>query len=112
MLRKSIKNEKGSLTVNESYVGETIEQKVERITTNKEPIEDTAPTIYTERKEGVLPQYNPRTDRFDVALDAMDKVHKSNQAKSMELYKNNISNDDKNNTNDSEAKPIQASSNE
>ena len=32
--------------------GETIEQKMERILSNKEPIEDGAPEIYTERKDG------------------------------------------------------------
>ena len=39
------------LNVNDSYEGETIEQKIERITTNKEPIKDGAPLIYTERKK-------------------------------------------------------------
>ena len=67
--------------VNESTQGETIETKVERIITLKEPIKDGAPPIYTERKDGVMPAYNIRTDRFEVAIDAMDKVTKSNMAK-------------------------------
>lgn len=70
-----------SLRVNESYVGETIEQKINRITNNGEPISDGAPLIYTERNEGVLPDYDIRTDRFDVAIDAMTLVDKSNKAK-------------------------------
>ena len=34
----------------ESYEGETIEHKVQRIVLNKEPIEDGAEIIYTEKK--------------------------------------------------------------
>ena len=69
-----------SLTRNESYYGETIEQKIHRIINNKEPLTDGAPLIYTDRKDGVLPEYDPRTDRFEIAIDAMDKVTASKQA--------------------------------
>ena len=61
--------------------GETIETKVARITENKEPITDSAPIIYTEKKDGVLPAYNIRTDRFDIALEAMDKIGRSKAKK-------------------------------
>lgn len=61
--------------------GEPIEAKIRRIMNNKEPITDGAPLIYTDRKDGVLPSYNIRTDRFDVAVEAMDKVAKSHAAK-------------------------------
>lgn len=64
-----------------SYKGETIEGKVQRIMSNKEPIRDGAPLIYTDRSEGVLPAYDIRTDRFDVAVEAMDKVTRSKLAK-------------------------------
>lgn len=57
--------------------GETIETKVRRIVEEKEPISDTAPIIYTNRDEGVIAGYNIRTDRFDVALSAMDTVNKA-----------------------------------
>lgn len=65
----------------ETVEGETIETKMDRITTNKEPIKDGAPRIYTERKDGVIAAYNIRTDRFEIATEAMDKVSKSIQAK-------------------------------
>ena len=39
----------------ETFEAETIEEKINRIVNNKEPITDGAPIIYTERKEGVLP---------------------------------------------------------
>lgn len=35
------------------------------------------PTIYTEKRDGVLPEYDIRTDRFEVAIDAMDKINQS-----------------------------------
>lgn len=60
--------------------GEPIEYKIERIMSNKEPITDGAPSIFTERSEGVLSAYNIRTDRWEIATDAMDKVAGSIQA--------------------------------
>jgi hypothetical protein len=82
------------LDVNQSVEGETIEQKIERVTQNKEPIKDGAPLIYTDRKDGVQAGYNIRTDRFEIAVDAMDKVTRSNYAKrdnqpKMEIVKDN-----------------------
>lgn len=71
------KPQKTSLKINQSYQGETIEQKVARIMNNKEPISDSAPLVYTERKDGVLPDYNIRTDRWEHAIDAMDAVQKT-----------------------------------
>ena len=62
--------------------GESIETKVQRITENNEPITDGAPTIYTNRDDGVLPAYNIRTDRWDIAQQAMDAVNQANLAKS------------------------------
>ena len=73
----------------ETYEGESIEKKVARITLTKEPITDTAPIIYTEKKDGVLPAYNIRTDRFDLAIDAYDKIEAARIAK-----KNQITADD------------------
>lgn len=62
--------------------GESIETKVRRITENNEPITDGAPIIYTNRDDGVLPAYNIRTDRWEVAQAAMDAVNQANLAKS------------------------------
>lgn len=75
------------LTVNKSTKGEPIEHKIERIVSNKEPIKDGAPIIYTERKTGVNPSHNIRTDRFEIAIDAMEKVAKSYKAKREERAK-------------------------
>lgn len=67
----------------EPYEGESIEEKVRRIVENKEPIKDGAPLIYTEKKNGVIPAYDVRTDRFDLAIMAMDAVNKAKIAKGM-----------------------------
>lgn len=72
---------KSSLTSVEKLEGEPIELKIERIVSNKEPISDGAPSIFTERKEGVVAAYNIRTDRWEIAADGMDVVSKSIQAK-------------------------------
>jgi hypothetical protein len=69
--------------------GETIETKVARIVQNKEPITDGAPMLYTEKEQGVLPEYDIRTDKWEIAQNAMDVVHATNIAKSKELSKEN-----------------------
>lgn len=73
--------------INNSVQGETIEQKIDRIMTTKEPITDGAPLIYTDRRDGVQPDYDIRTDRFEHAIDGMDKVTRSKLAKRAEFYK-------------------------
>ena len=75
------KPKKSGLTSVECVEGEPIELKIERIVSNKEPIKDGAPEIFTERKDGVKSAYNIRTDRWEVATEAMDKVQGSIQAK-------------------------------
>ena len=81
MIRMSLSSFRSRLFINDSYEGEQIETKIERVMTLNEPISDTAPIIYTKRSDGVEPQYNIRTDRFDVALEAMDKVQRSYTAR-------------------------------
>ena len=78
---KTTKPTETTIEANEGYEGETIEEKVARIVNNNEPITDGAPLIYTDRKNGIEPQYDIRTDRWEVAIDAMDKVTKTYKAK-------------------------------
>lgn len=73
-----------TLRVNNSYAGETIEAKMKRVLNNKEPIKDGAPLIYTERKDGVKPELDIRTDKWEIAADAMDAVSRARLAKTME----------------------------
>ena len=65
----------------ETVEGETIEQKVRRMFKSGEPIKDGAPEIYTERKDGVSPMTNIRTDRFELAAAATETVTKAQLAK-------------------------------
>ena len=79
MKRAVLRNWKQTTQV-EVYEGESIETKCRRITEEKEPISDGAPLIYTPKEEGVLPAYDIRTDRWDMALIAMDAVNKQKLA--------------------------------
>lgn len=76
-----------SLHINEALEGETIETKVFRALTNEEGIESDVGIIYTERKDGVLPEYNPRTDKWEIAIDAMSKVDADNKVRRLENIK-------------------------
>ena len=58
----------------ECYEAESIEEKVRRVVNQNEPIEDGAPIIFQERGDGVKPEFNIRTDRWEIAIEAMDKV--------------------------------------
>lgn len=71
----------------ESFEGESIEKKVSKLIENNEPITDGAPIIYTEKKERVLPQYDIRTDKWDIAQSAMDLANASKIAKSKGMKK-------------------------
>lgn len=63
------------------FEGEELYEKVQRMLNAEEPIEDTAQVIYTEYAEGVRPDTDIRTDKMEVAMEAMDRVHKTNIAK-------------------------------
>lgn len=106
MIKTNISKNKTNININKSVEGETIEQKCKRIENNKEPITDTAPIIWTERSEGVLPCYNIRTDRFEIAIEAMDKVTKSKMAQRDKFY------EEKNKKESPGGESIQGTSNE
>ena len=72
---------KTTIKGNSRIEGETIEQKVERIMEEKSPIKDGAPEIFTDRKDGVKAAYNIRTDKWEIATEAMDKIHSNEAAK-------------------------------
>lgn len=55
--------------------GESMEEKLRRATMTKEPIEvDFTPEMYQERKAGVDPMCDIRTDKFQMAQDACDTM--------------------------------------
>lgn len=74
---KTVHPYKSKILVNQSREGVSIEKQIEAMVNNKEKIGIDTPIVYTPRNEGVLAAYNIRSDRFDIALDAMDKINKS-----------------------------------
>lgn len=62
------------IEINDYYEGEMIEHKVRRIMLNNEPIQDTAPTLFTKRKDGVLPETDIRSDKWETALEARSQA--------------------------------------
>ena len=85
MKKRIIRHSHGIMDTVLSYQGESIEQKCARIVENKEPISDGAAIVYTEKKDGVLPQYDIRTDKWEIAQNAMDTVNKAKIAKGQQL---------------------------
>ena len=47
------------------------------MTENKEPITDEVETVFTNKKDGVMPAFDIRTDRWEVAQEAMGKVYQA-----------------------------------
>lgn len=77
---KTAKNRRGGINDPDlTYEAEPREVKLRKIISGESSnMEDGVfPTIYTEKRDGVLPEYDIRTDRFEVAIDAMDKINQS-----------------------------------
>nr|DAM96152.1 MAG TPA: hypothetical protein [Microviridae sp.] len=55
--------------------GETLTKKIQRILDENEPLTDGAPMIYTPKQAGVRDDCNIRTDKWALAMDAMDRVN-------------------------------------
>lgn len=54
--------------------GQSIEEKMRIIIQTKEPIKCTTSKIYQKKSDGVAPECDIRTDRFDIAVEAMNQV--------------------------------------
>nr|DAV28403.1 MAG TPA: hypothetical protein [Microviridae sp.] len=68
------KQHASTFSMENTYETESQIQKLRRIVENKEPIKDEAPIIYTPKSKGVMPEYDIRTDRFEVAREALEKA--------------------------------------
>lgn len=85
---KTARSRKGCINnPNLTYQADPREVKLRRIINGESnDMEDGVfPTIYTEKKDGVQPEFDIRTDRFEVAIDAIDKI---NQSTANEIAKN------------------------
>lgn len=77
---KTVRNRRGCINNPDlAYQAEPREVKLRKIISGESSnMEDGVfPTIYTEKKDGVLPEYDIRTDRFEVAINAIDKINQS-----------------------------------
>lgn len=77
---KTARNRRGCINdPNLTYQADPREVKLRKIINGESnDMEDGVfPTIYTEKKDGVQPEYDIRTDRFEVAIDAIDKINQS-----------------------------------
>lgn len=68
-----INNFKGMIEMTEN--GETLIKKIQRILDENEPLTDGAPMIYTPKQAGVRDDCNIRTDKWTLAMNAMDRVN-------------------------------------
>lgn len=80
-----------SITCNESETGERIEDKVERIMFAGEAINDSAQLVYNSREDGIDAATNIRTDKWDLALDAMSEIGRRTELERTEAVRNNMS---------------------
>lgn len=63
------------------YEGERLIHKLQKATEGKNGLEETWPLTYTNKSDGVLPAYDIRTDRWEIAQDGMDKLYQAEAAK-------------------------------
>ena len=61
--------------INMTEKGETLIKKIQRILDENEPLTDGAPMIYTPKQAGVRDDCNIRTDKWTIAMNAMDRVN-------------------------------------
>lgn len=78
MFRKA-KYTETQLTGVELEEGECLNDKLSKLKEQGGQIETGSPSIYTERKDGVLPETNIRTDRFEIAQNAMQRSVEANR---------------------------------
>lgn len=87
-MRTPINKEKLPMEVHADICeGECLEREIEKAYANGTPINGFSPIIYTPRKDGVRPEFDVRTDRFEQAMEAMDKTTASYRAAREEFYK-------------------------
>lgn len=77
MIGHSTNRTETPLRGNPLYFGEAIEKTVSRIFEKGEIAEVDEQRMYTEGKEGVIAETDIRSDKFDMALDAVIKAQRT-----------------------------------
>lgn len=85
MLRSNIK-------IDTTFVdGTPIEKQIANAMSVQEPIDNSSPIQFTKRSDGVLPDFDIRTDKWDIAQKAMtavaDKVRQNRVSKMQDIAK-------------------------
>jgi len=75
-----------TLKVCKQQEGETIERKMQRMMKNGAEADDVTEMIFTERKDGVIPETDIRHDRWETAVDATTDQSKNHLAKRDERH--------------------------
>lgn len=83
-----------NLIQEEPIIGMSIEEKVRQMMDQNEPITDTVPMIYTSRDDGVKPEHDIRTCKWDYAIEAMGEVNNYKKTKYLQggINENNMEN--------------------
>ena len=73
--------------------GQTIETQIARAMSVNEPIDNSSPLQFTKRADGVLPDFDIRTDKWEISQRAMtavaDKIRQNRTKKLQDLAKSN-----------------------
>lgn len=73
------------IKIDNGYEAISIEQQMRRIKKGENIEMYNKPEIFTEKKDGILPQYDIRTDRFDIMQNAHDQLARTSSAKRAEI---------------------------
>lgn len=88
---KNPKTRKSNINCNNSTVGQQLHTKIQDILENGDQNElKQKPIIYTEKSEGVKEGYNIRTDKWEIACETADKMHKIRAVKGEEKAKGKL----------------------
>ena len=82
--RPTVQHPKSKIRINNLYEAEPLEVKLRRKMKGGKVDEEggdekTWAIAYTEKKDGVKPEYDIRTDRFEIAREAMETLEKGIQ---------------------------------
>jgi len=69
---RTIKREKTCFEKYDVVEGDPIERQLEKIQNQEEEMDESAEIIFTGRDEGVLSEYNPRADMWEVAQNIQE----------------------------------------
>lgn len=79
IMKRPTKKYKTSIRCNEGFAGMSLERKIEQNLTEGTPLDSLAPLQFTKKKEGVKPEFDPRTDIWEIAQAGMKRVTEKQQ---------------------------------